>query len=209
MINLNPFIDSAYCKFLFVGKWNVKNHFHVPLHECCLEHGHNCTVTGGKVKLTMLLRDPGFVTTLQAHGGKATEHVMRAEAAKLGFGGDAATPDVFWRANASLRSIDNHLWDAKWRTLSSYLVQLREGSSCYTHWKTTADNTFKYYFVAFYSVRDVLQTNGRPVCSTDMGHFKHQLFEGMNVTGANVVYCYCCFVMHCFFVGCCLLLLKE
>ena len=123
MIKLNPFIDSAYCKFLFVGKWNVQNLFHVPLHECCLEHSHNCTVTGGKVKLTMLLRDPGFVATLQAHGGKATEHVMRAEAAKLGFGDDAATPDVFWRANASLRSIDNHLWDAKWSALSSYLIQ--------------------------------------------------------------------------------------
>ena len=152
----------------------------------------------------MLLRDPGFVTTLQAHGGKATEteRVMRAEAAKLGFGGDAATPDVFWRANASLRSIDNHLWDAKWSALSSYLIQLREGSSCYTHWKTNADNTFRYYFVAFYSVRDLLQTNGRPVCSTDMGHFKHQLFEGMNATGTTVVYYgYCCCFMHCFFVG--------
>ena len=125
MITLNPFIDSAYCKFFFVGKWNVKHLFHVPLDKCCLEHSHNCTVTGGKVKLTMLLRDPGFVTTLQAHGGKATEteRVMRAEAAKLGFGGDAATPDVFWRANASLRSVDNHLWDAKWSALSSYLIQ--------------------------------------------------------------------------------------
>jgi hypothetical protein len=102
MIKLNPFLDSAYCKFIFIGKWNVQNLFHiplhecclekwnvqnlfhVPLHECCLEHSHNCTITGGKVKLTMLLRDPGFVTTLQAHGGKATEHVMRAEATKLG-----------------------------------------------------------------------------------------------------------------------------
>jgi hypothetical protein len=49
----------------------------------------------GKVKLPMLLRNPGFVATLFAHGGKATEQVMRAEAAKLGYGGDAASSDLF------------------------------------------------------------------------------------------------------------------
>ena len=27
------------------------------------------------------------------------------------------------------------------------------------------------------------------------------VIEGMNVTGTKVVYCYCCFVMHYFFVG--------
>ena len=61
------------------------------------------------MKLPMLLRNPGFVATLVAHGGKATEQVMRAEAAKLGYGGDAASSDVFWRANAKVRDTDKNL----------------------------------------------------------------------------------------------------
>jgi hypothetical protein len=66
-----------------------------------------------------------------------------------------------------------------------YLMKLKEGSAAYTYWLSNASNTFNKYFVAFYPVRDVLlvQLHGRPVCSTDMGHFKHQLFDGMNATG--------------------------
>ena len=135
--------------------------------------------------MPMLLRNPGFVATLVAHGGKATEQVMRAEAAKLGYGGDAASSDVFWRANAKVRDTDKNLWEAKWSALPKYLTKLRECSASYTYWNSNRDRTFKKYFVAFYPVRDVLQLHGRPVCSTDFGHFKHQLFDGMNATGIN------------------------
>jgi hypothetical protein len=183
MIKLNPFIDTNYCKFLLIGKWSVKKQYHIPLQHCHLIHSPNCTVTGGKVKLPMLFNDPGFVSTLVAHGGKATEHVMRAEAGKLGYGGEAASSDVFWRANARVRNMDNNLWEEKWAALPTYLTQLREDSAAYTHWKNNTDNSFSYYFVAFYTVRDVLQLHGRPVSSTDMGHFKHDLFDGMNATG--------------------------
>ena len=78
---------------------------------------------------------------------------------------------------------DNNLWEEKWAALPTYLTQLREDSAAYTHWKNNTDNSFSYYFVAFYTVRDVLQLHGRPVSSTDMGHFKHDLFDGMNATG--------------------------
>jgi hypothetical protein len=64
-----------------------------------------------------------------------------------------------------------------------YLTKLREGSAAYTYWNSNGNKIFQKYFVAFYPVRDVLQLHGRPVCSTDMGHFKHQLFDGMNATG--------------------------
>jgi hypothetical protein len=131
----------------------------------------------------MLLRNPGFDATLVAHGGKATEQVIRAEVAKLGYGGDAASSDVFWRANAKVRDTDNNLWEAKWSALPKYLTQLREGSASYTYWNSSGNATFGKYFVAFYPVRDVLQLHGRPECSTDFGHFKHQLFDGMNATG--------------------------
>jgi hypothetical protein len=133
------------------------------------------------VKLPMLLRNPGFVATLVAHGGKATEQVMRAEAAKLGYGGDAASSDLFWRANAKVWDTDNNLWEAKWSALPKYLTKLREGSASYTYWYTGTVTV--RYFVAFYPVRDVLQLHGRPVCSTDFGHFKHQLFDSTNATG--------------------------
>ncbi len=100
MLKLNPFDDSVFCQFLVIGRLSVKDKHHGALEECCLNYSPNCTVTGGKVKLPMLYRNPGFVATLIAHGGRATEKVMRAEAAKLGVGGDAASSDVFWRANA-------------------------------------------------------------------------------------------------------------
>jgi hypothetical protein len=110
---------------------------------------------------------------------------MRAEAAKLGLGGDAASADVFWRANAGVRNLDNNLWEAKWSALPKYLLTLRDGNAAYTYWNSNSNKTFNKYFVAFYPVRDVLLYHGRPVCSTDMGHFKHQLFDGMNATGTT------------------------
>jgi hypothetical protein len=185
MLKLNPFDDSVFCQFLVIGRWSVKQKHHVSVGECCLTHSPNCTVTGGKVKLQMLYRNPGFVATLVAHGGRATEKVMRAEAAKLGLGGDAASADVFWRANAGVRNIDNNLWEAKWSALPKYLLTLRDGNAAYTYWNSNSNKTFNKYFVAFYPVRDVLLYHGRPVCSTDMGHFKHQLFDGMNATGTT------------------------
>ena len=64
---------------------------------------------GGKVKLKELLSSEIFVQSIRAQGGRASEKVLRAEAGKLGFGGDAATADLFWRANARIRGEENGL----------------------------------------------------------------------------------------------------
>ena len=42
---------------------------------------------------------------------------------------------------------------------------------------------FKGVFVLMYPAYAVIKAIGRPVCSTDMGHFKHDVFDGTNATG--------------------------
>ncbi len=80
----------------------------------------------------MLLRDKAFVATVFNHGGKAPEKVMRAEAAKIGCGGNAATEDVFWRVNKHIREQSNSWWDAKWAALPQYLKRLYEEANVWT-----------------------------------------------------------------------------
>jgi hypothetical protein len=48
---------------------------------------------------------------------------------------------------------------------------------------TEADGMFKSAFVAFRAVHEAIKLNARPVCSTDFGHMKHELFAGLNATG--------------------------
>ena len=46
-----------------------------------------------------------------------------------------------------------------------------------------ANGVFKSVFVVHYTAVDVVRAHGRPVCSTDFGHFKHDYFDGLNATG--------------------------
>jgi hypothetical protein len=50
---------------------------------------------------------------------------------------------------------------------------------------TKVDNNgvFKSAFVVHYAAVDAIKAHGRPVCSTDFGHFKHDNFEGLKATG--------------------------
>jgi hypothetical protein len=59
-----------------------------------------CTISRGKVTSSMLLKDAHFSSTVANHGGKGPVSVLRKEAGKLGYGGNAASRDVFWRVNA-------------------------------------------------------------------------------------------------------------
>ena len=60
----------------------------------------HCTVTGGRVTGAMLLNNVSFSGTVSNHGGKGlVVSVLRKEAGKVGYGGNAAKPDVFWRVN--------------------------------------------------------------------------------------------------------------
>jgi hypothetical protein len=60
----------------------------------------HCTVVGGRVTASMLMSDASFSGTVSNHGGKGLVSVLRKEAGKLGYGGNAARSDVFWRVNA-------------------------------------------------------------------------------------------------------------
>jgi hypothetical protein len=54
--------------------------------------------------------------------------------------------------------------------------------------KVDQNGVFKSAFVVHYAAVDVVNAHGRPVCSTDFGHFKHDYFDGLNATGS------CCYV---------------
>ncbi len=49
------------------------------------------------------------------------------------------------------------------------------------------DGVFQAAFVIHLAAVEVIKAYGRPVCSTDMGHFKHDLFDGLNCTGTLVL----------------------
>jgi hypothetical protein len=46
------------------------------------------------------------------------------------------------------------------------------------------NGVFKGVFILMYPPYAVIKAIGRPVCSTDMGHFKNDIFEGTNATGS-------------------------
>jgi hypothetical protein len=60
--------------------------------------------------------------------------------------------------------------------------------------KVDNNGVFKSAFVVHYAAVDVVKAHGRPVCSTDFGHFKHDYFDGLNATGSYIdvaVMCKC------------------
>jgi hypothetical protein len=49
--------------------------------------------------------------------------------------------------------------------------------------KVDTNGVFKSAFVVHCAAVKVINSHGRPVCSTDFGHFKHDYFDGLNATG--------------------------
>ncbi len=101
----NPFQRELGCSYVVVGLFTKQSGYHVAHARSSIMHSQVCTTAGGKVKLKELLSSESFERSIRAHGGRATEKVLRPEAGKLGFGGDAATADLFWRANARIRGL--------------------------------------------------------------------------------------------------------
>ncbi len=115
MVALKPFVaGSNICNFCVTARRSVTRGIYICSSSSILAHSHTCPVIGGRVTSKMLLGDKAFVATVCNHGGKAPEKVMRAEAAKIGYGGNAATEDVFWRVNKHIRKQSNSWWDVKW-----------------------------------------------------------------------------------------------
>ena len=138
MVALNPFVRGPnVCNFCIVARRSVTKGIYICNKSSILAHTDTCPVIGGKVTSKMLLRDQAFVATVCNHGGKAPEKVMRAEAAKIGLGGNAATEDVFWRVNKHIRDQSNSLWDAKWAALPQYLKRLEDKGNMWTALKVS------------------------------------------------------------------------
>jgi hypothetical protein len=110
----------------------------------------------------------------------------------------------------SVRGSENGCWVEKWRALYPYVQRLLVDGDCFTLHKVLllyvsfftstevlvlqininlivqVDNNgvFKSVFVVHYAAVAVVREHGRPVCSTDFGHFKHDYFDGLNATGS-------------------------
>ena len=147
-----------------------------------LHHSHSCPVAGAKVKAKQLMNAPAIRASIIAQGGKAKAKTIRAEAAKMGVGGSAASDDTLWRAQRALRKKINHAWDAQWAEFGRYFNKLQQfnitAKVC-----TDEEGVFRCAFVAFPAARIAIINNGRGVCSTDFGHMKHDFFGGLNATG--------------------------
>jgi hypothetical protein len=108
MVALNPYKPGLnICKYCVIARLTVEDGIHISFKDSVFTHSDSCPVVASKVTSKMLLKEASFVATVANFGGKASEKVMRAEAAKLGFGGDAASEAVFWRVNAMVRQNGN------------------------------------------------------------------------------------------------------
>jgi hypothetical protein len=112
MVALNPFVPGP--SVCIVAKKTVGKGIHICELKSIFTHNNACPVVRGKITSKMLMKDKSFVATVAKFGGRASEKVMRAEASKIGFGGDAASEGVFWRVNAMIRHTGNSCWEEKW-----------------------------------------------------------------------------------------------
>jgi hypothetical protein len=191
----NPFPKKLGCSYVVVGLFTKQLGYHVAHGRSSIMHCQVCTTAGGKVKLQELLSSESFVRSIRAHGGRASEKVLRAEAGKLGLGGDAATADLFWRANARIRGEENGQSDNKWRAFPLYMQRLASTSDVFCKTWLDGHGVFKGAFILMYPAYAVIKAIGRPVCSTDMGHFKNDIFEGTNATGSYNYSFYAIFII--------------
>ena len=85
MVALNPFVAGpSVCPFTIVAKKTVGKGIHICELKSIFTHNDACPVVRGKVTSKILMKDKSFVATVANFGGRASEKVMRAEAAKRG-----------------------------------------------------------------------------------------------------------------------------
>ncbi len=146
MVALNPYKPGEnICKYCVVARLTVEKGIHISDKDSHFTHSDSAMpVVAGKVTSKMLLKEKSFVATVANFGGKAPEKVMRAEAEKLGFGGDAASEAVFWRVNAMVRHNGNSCWEGKWAALQGYLKLLKDEANVFTAVKVTYDYHYAF-----------------------------------------------------------------
>ena len=180
-LSLNRFKGVGACGFKATCSINRKRKVFVVSATSVLEHSPCCTVAGAKMKSKELRNHPDFALTVSAHGGKATVKALRAEVEKMGYAA-TAKPDVLWRAQRSLRKRLADAWEQQWAELPRLLAQF-ESNGAYVHLESDESGTFEYAFLCLPAVHRAIKVAGRPVSSTDFGHMKHDMFDGLNATG--------------------------
>jgi hypothetical protein len=88
MVKSNPYTpENNICKYcVVVARLTVKEGIHISDKKSHFTHSGSCPDVGKVTSKMLLLREKSFVATVSNFGGKASEKIMRAEAAKLGFG---------------------------------------------------------------------------------------------------------------------------
>lgn len=184
ILSLNKFEPGdGVCNFAAIASKNRKTGMVKVSKNSTLTHSSVCPVAGGKVKASMLKQSPQFRATVQAAGGKAKLPVLRAEGAKHGLGDLAASNAVMYAAQRSIRELANLAWDKQWAELPALLKKLADSGMAFVKLDTDNDEVFQRAFVAYHPVHNAQKVAGRPVCSTDFGHVKHDFFDGLNATG--------------------------
>ena len=145
-------------------------------------HSYFCPVAKGKIPSKLLANDPDFAQSCRANGNKATHKALQDQAPKAGFAA-SADQHTLYRAQRKIRARDNEAWEPQWQELSRYLARLEAADAAYVHVEVDGEDTFRYAFVAFKPMYEALKVHGRPVCSTDFGHFKLDMFGGLNAIG--------------------------
>jgi hypothetical protein len=131
----------------------------------------------------MLKRGGNLKATLEAHGNKATMQVMKVEAAKIGLGGSTVQKYTMCRHQRGQRARDNEDYEKQFEELPRWFRRLFKQNSGYCAIATDDEGVFEYAFLTLGPVQDAIKASGRPVCSTDFGHMKHDFFGGLNATG--------------------------
>jgi hypothetical protein len=188
LIALNPFKGVGACDFRATANKNRKSEQVALSALSKLTHSATCPVAGAVVKGKVLRADPGLVACLETHGHRAKLKTIVGEAAKAGLGGDAASADVLYRAQRTVRKEMSATYELKFVELPRFLSTFLDANKGFSKVEVRADGTFVYAFLAFGAVHDALTVTGRPVLSTDFGHFKGD-FEGLNATGMAQLGC--------------------
>lgn len=176
---LNRFKGDGACQFVALGSLNRTTKRVTVSMKSNLHHSPFCPVTEMKAKRRSLLRDPIFRDKVQGMGGRAT---FKALGSTLG---STADPDVVMAAQRRLREIENQAFDAMFREMPTVLTKLHTINPG-MHLQLDVNLNTKAFvcaFVSFGQAAEALRLCGRPVCSTDFGHSKHDLFDGVAAVG--------------------------
>ena len=141
-----------------------------------------------QVKAKLLANSAGLRAVMAQHGGKAPAKALAAEAARSGLGGNVAVSKaVLYRAQETFRKVYDLAFDKQFAEMPRFLESVcKENPGSYYCIGTDRDGdqtVFRWALLALGFAFDAIMETGRAVCSTDFGHSKHAIFEGVCALG--------------------------